>query len=265
MSIYQSSVIGKRKQNEDKHNVIVNVNGENQNMSNINYYGIYDGHGGKFVSNFLYENLPQCFMNKKMKYPLKKEFVNKLYEHIEIILKNKYFNKSKETGSTCLIVTHHDVKNAPYLNILNSGDSRCILCRNNIAVSLTKDHKPNLPEEYHRIGTAGGEIVFDGYDWRIGDLSVSRAFGDLNNKYVICNPDIYKYELNKSDKFIVLACDGLWDVADNQEVANYVLLKCYDKDIKKRINKHIDIAKELSDYALQKGSTDNLTIIVVFL
>src|SRR5690606_39609294 len=45
---------------------------------------------------------------------------------------------------------------------------------------LTKDHKPNWPEEYQRIMALGGKVEFDGYDYRVGDLSVSRAFGDID-------------------------------------------------------------------------------------
>ena len=55
-----------------------------------------------------------------------------------------------------------------------------MLCRDNFAIPLTKDHKPDFPEEKARIQALGGEIKFDGADYRIRDLSVSKA---LINKH----------------------------------------------------------------------------------
>ena len=106
--------------------------------------------------------------------------------------------------------------------MLNVGDSRAVLCNyKNFAVPLTVDHKPNLLKERKRIEKLGGKIKFDGSDWRIKDLSLSRAFGDLDTfPYVTHKPDISKYSLNKKDKFIIFACDGLWDVMSNSQAEN---------------------------------------------
>src|SRR5436305_1930508 len=67
-----------------------------------------------------------------------------------------------------------------YINVINTGDSRCIICRDNLGIPLSKDHKPNWPEERYRIQQLGGKIYYDGDDYRIKDLSVSRAFGDID-------------------------------------------------------------------------------------
>ena len=50
------SLKGMRETNEDKHVVIEN---------NINYYAVYDGHGGKEVSSFLSNELHKYFFQKK--------------------------------------------------------------------------------------------------------------------------------------------------------------------------------------------------------
>src|SRR5690606_32128985 len=103
-------------------------------------------------------------------------------------------------------------------------------------------------------------------DFRIKDLSVSRAFGDLKAEpFVTCMPDIKRIKLGKKEKFFVLACDGLWDVLDDQTVVNFVLLNCYDLKTLKRINHDINIANKLAEFAISKGSTDNVTVHVVFL
>jgi len=260
-----ASKIGKREENEDRHNVITNINKGNNTLAPVNYYGVYDGHGGKFVSTYLAENLPQFFMDPRIEYPLQKNYVNKIYGLFTKMMKEKYLEKATQIGSTCLVVVHYKENECEYLNILNTGDSRCVLCRNNLEVSLTKDHKPNWPEENQRIKALGGQIKFDGFDWRIRDLSVSRAFGDFDAEpYVVNTPDIYKYKLSVLDKFMVVACDGLWDILSNQDVVNFVLDNCYDMTTNKRLSKHVDIAKKLADHAIAKGSTDNVTVIVIF-
>lgn len=265
MSIHSVSMKGKRPQNEDKHDIILNIDNNNQNNAPINYYAVYDGHGGKFVSKFLKNNLSQCFTDKRVEYPLKKTFVKQVYNYWQNTLKTQYYKNSVNTGSTCLVIIQYKMDNSEYLNVLNTGDSRAVICKNNIGISLTKDHKPDWPEEYHRIQSLGGQVEWDGYDFRIKDLSVSRAFGDISAEpYVTCMPDIYRYKLTNDDKFIILACDGLWDVFNPQDAVNLVLTNCYDIQTDTRINKHINVAKRLAEAAIVKGSGDNVTIIVVF-
>lgn len=267
MSVHIISLKGKRDQNEDQHDVFINLDGSAKDSSKapINLYGVYDGHGGKFVSNFLGEHIAKCFTDKRIEYPLSKEMVSKIYSYIQNTLKTKYNRQSFHTGSTCLLAMHFKAGGSEYLNVLNSGDSRCVVCKNNLAVVLTKDHKPKWPEELKRIQDLGGKVEFDGYDWRIKDLSVSRAFGDLDAEpYVTCAPDIYKYKLTSDVKFMVLACDGLWDVMNSQDVVNFVLENCYEIGSNKRINQTLNIAQILGKHAISIGSTDNITIIVVF-
>lgn len=262
---YSTSLKGLRPQNEDAHVVIENLDNTNGliGTGNINFYSVFDGHGGKQVSHFLKDTLPQFFNDKRVKYPLTKKYVVNVFDHLQNKLKDTKY--ASHMGSTCLVVIHFKVGTDNYINIMNTGDSRCILCRDNFAIPLTKDHKPNIAEEKHRIEALQGNIVFDGYDWRIKDLSVSRAFGDIDaTPFVTHRPDIFKYKIDKADKFIVIGCDGLYDCLDNSDITNFVLLNCYDSTLTKRINQNINIAKRLGDYAINKGSTDNISVIVVF-
>ena len=266
-NIHSVSLKGIRNQNEDRHSVIINLDGHDKNIAPINFFGVYDGHGGKFVSNFLAESLPNLFIDKRIIYPVSRDYINKAFKFLEQkVLKQKYLDKALHCGSTCLVGIHYKKADQDYLNVMNVGDTRCVLCRDNFAIPLTKDHKPMWPEERHRIEKIGGKPYFDGDDWRIKDLSVSRAFGDFDAEpFVINTPDIFRYKLDKNDKFLIFACDGLWDVLSNQDVINFVLNECYDKDLITRINKNNNIARRIAEYALKKGSTDNLTVIVYFL
>jgi len=265
--VQQISLKGARRTNEDKEFILMNKEGKNKNFASVNLYSIFDGHGGQEVSKFASENLPLLFLSKTTRYPLKVKTITENFDKVQTALEtNKY---AEHSGSTALILITFNLNNVEYLNILNLGDCRAVLCRNNLGIPLTKDHKPNFPEEMHRISKLGGKIVFDGVDFRIKDLSVSRAFGDMDAKpFVTHIPEYYNYRLDKDDKFIIAACDGLWDVVNNQDAVNFVLSIFYDettnnKKIKKSNN--INVAEELAKYAISKGSTDNVSVIIVFL
>lgn len=264
MNVHSVSIKGLREQNEDKHIVLLNSDNKDPQQNPVNFFAIFDGHGGKEISKHMNETVTPHFMGKQVAYPLSKKYVYTLYDNIQKELKT--IPASNSSGTTALVVVNFKTGDDHYINVINLGDCRCIICRDNFAMPLTKDHKPNWPEERHRIEKIGGTITFDGTDFRIKDLSVSRAFGDVDAApFVTYKPDVFRYKLDKNDKFLVMACDGLWDVLANWEVTNFVLLQCYDNTTKNRINKNVNIAKKLAEMALQKGSSDNITVIVIFL
>jgi protein phosphatase 1L len=264
MNVYFASMKGLRPQNEDYHEVFTNLDNKDGSKKNVNLYAVFDGHGGKKVSEYLKNNLPKYFTDKRVTYPISKKYVVTVYDHIQKSLQSLPF--SQTSGSTALVAIHFKQDGDEYLNVLNSGDSRCVLCRDNFGMPLTKDHKPHWPEEYGRITQLGGKLTFDGFDYRIKDLSVSRAFGDLDaTPFVTHRPDLFRYKLDKNDKFMVMACDGLWDVMSDSDVVNFVLSLCYDITTKKRINTQINIAKKLAEFAInKKKSSDNVSILVIF-
>jgi serine/threonine protein phosphatase PrpC len=265
MNIYTYSFQGKRNSNEDQHYSLLNLNNDNNKYNSINFFGVFDGHGGKTVSKYLKDNLPSFFINKFDKdiynqQSIASKYFIKVYDVLQTNLIKHYPSIVKHCGSTACICIHYKNKlNKERLWILNVGDSRCIKCnKSNIAEQLTLDHKPNFYYERIRIEELGGKIEFDGSDWRIQDLSLSRAFGDLDSTpYITHLPQIYKYKINHCDKYILLACDGLWDVLSNQDAVDF---------INELINKNFkgDYSKELVNYAYNKGSLDNITVIIYF-
>ena len=110
------------------------------------------------------------------------------------------------------------------------GDSRGILSRKSDNIFSTEDHKPYVEKERDRIVKAGGSVMIQRVN---GSLAVSRALGDYEYKSVpgLCptdqlvspEPDIYIIERNKEDdEFLVLACDGIYDVLENEELCRLV-------------------------------------------
>ena len=73
------------------------------------------------------------------------------------------------------------------------------------------------------------------------------------------SPDIYNYKLNPTDKFLIIGCDGLWDVFTNQQAANFVLQNMNKFNLQSN-----RLAKLLANQAIKKGSTDNISVIIVF-
>ena len=265
MTVHFVSLKGMRPSNEDAHKINLNLTKKNKNEAQINFYLCSDGHGSSFVSKYLSENLFNYFNDKCVKYPLDIDYVNKVYDKLQNDLIKNHNNEALNSGATCVVVFQYKVKHKDYIDILNTGDSRVVLCRNNIGIPLTIDHKPENPIEKRRIKKLGGVVRKDGDVYRIADLSVSRAFGDIHaSKYVTHKPDYFSYKLSKNDKFICIACDGLWDVFNSQSLVDYILNNFYDENMK-RIKSEINIARRVSEYAIRSlGSSDNVSCIVVF-
>lgn len=254
--IYFTSVSGRRNTNEDKHNIILNINGENPDINNINFFSIYDGHSGVEVSEYLETNLPKYYLDKNFSPPFDDGYHKQVFKTIQTqLIKN---NLGYSSGSTCLLNIIYKIKDVLHMNIINLGDSRLVIVyTNRKSKQITVDHKPDEPNEQIRIQEMGGEIYRDSeYVCRIGDLSVSKAFGDEDNApYISQEPDIYLKKINQYTKYIVMACDGLWDIVDSEDIGKVI------DELNK--NKPENIAIELANWALKEGSTDNISIIII--
>lgn len=111
----------------------------------------------------------------------------------------------------------------------NAGDSRTVLSRGKVAVGLSEDHKPQNPQESERIEAAGGFVADNRVD---GNLALSRALGDFEYKSntqkkkeeqkVTAEPDFTETPITDDCEFVILACDGIWDVKSNQQAVDFV-------------------------------------------
>ena len=116
-----------------------------------------------------------------------------------------------------------------------------------------------------------------------GDLGVARAFGDpefkenglqnspttlwnwpkehgksFSGSLLTSTPDIRVTELLPSDDFIILACDGLWDVLTPTEAVNRVTKYFSEQGMTED-----QASQKLVELAMKLGSSDNVSIIVV--
>nr|XP_012632168.1 protein phosphatase 1F isoform X2 [Microcebus murinus] len=121
--------------------------------------------------------------------------------------------------------------------------------------------KAKREDEKARIEALGG-FVSHMDCWRVnGTLAVSRAIGDVFQKpYVSGEADVASRELTGSEDYLLLACDGFFDFVPHQEVAGLV-----QSHLVRQQGSGLRAAEELVAEARERGSHDNITVMVVFL
>ena len=106
----------------------------------------------------------------------------------------------------------------------------------------------------------------------MGVLAVARSFGDIEYKNqkatwereftedpLICTPDVLTKKIADNDEFIIIACDGIWDVMNSQYAVSFV---------RKELHEHSNLgtaAMALVQCALDRSSVDNCTCVLVAL
>ena len=163
--------------------------------------------------------------------------------------------------------------------IANAGDSRAVLCRGGHTVALSEDHKPNDERESARILKAGGTVEESQGGARThyrvnGNLNLSRAIGDLEYKknpslqhdeqIITSTPDVLCVPRSEDDEFIVLGCDGVWDVLTNDDCVQLVRSRLAEgKDLKEICEEIADECLSPDPKATQGLGADNITCIIV--
>ncbi|XP_010267538.1 PREDICTED: protein phosphatase 2C 57 [Nelumbo nucifera] len=282
-----SRLQGPREEMED--DIVI----RSDNLDGFSFAAVFDGHAGfssvKFLREELYKECVEALQGgllltgkdfNAIKEALQKAFLNadaKLLNWLEVT------GEEVDSGSTATVMfVGNDA-----LIISHVGDSCAVLSRSGKAEVLTSSHRPYGSnkvslQEIRRIREAGGWII----NGRIcGDISVSRAFGDLrfktrknemlekgveegrwskkfvsrvqfNGDLVISCPDIYQVALGQDTEFILLASDGLWDYMNSSDAITFV---------RNQLRKHGDVqlaCEALVQAALDRRSQDNISIAI---
>ena len=236
------------------------------NNSHYDIFGVFDGHGGKEVSQFVKNHFIQEFMNNKnTKYEnipnsLIETGKEELYNLNKISkLEDEEQDKKDKKNTEKDFYKYLDPKNAEDCDIAsitgctacvtiidekfkriyfaNAGDSRAVICKNGIGYQMSHDHKPDWAKEKNRIYKSGGWVN----EGRIkGNLNLSRSLGDFEYKQdkklsqkdqmITAYPEINIELLDDTCEFIILGCDGIWDCLTPQEACDYVKNKLYDEN-----------------------------------
>uniref|UniRef100_A0A0D9VC94 protein-serine/threonine phosphatase n=1 Tax=Leersia perrieri TaxID=77586 RepID=A0A0D9VC94_9ORYZ len=241
-----ASAPGKRASMEDFYETRIHgVDGET-----VGLFGVFDGHGGARAAEYVKQHLFSNLIKHPKFISDTKSAIAETYNHTDsefLKAESSHTRDAGSTASTAILVGDR-------LLVANVGDSRAVVCRGGDAIAVSRDHKPDQTDERQRIEDAGGFVMWAG-TWRVGGvLAVSRAFGDkLLKQYVVADPEIKEEVVDSSLEFLILASDGLWDVVTNEEAVGMV----------KPIQDPEEAAKRLLQEAYQRGSADNITVVIV--
>ncbi|KAK4273311.1 hypothetical protein QN277_021738 [Acacia crassicarpa] len=262
--------IGPRRYMEDEH---IRIDDLSSHMGSLYtfpepsaFYGVFDGHGGPEAAAYIQKNVMRFFF-EDVSFPQTSEVDNVFLQEAENSLRKSFLladvaladdcsvsNSSGTTALTALIFGR-------LLMVANAGDCRAVLCRKGEAIDMSQDHRPIYPLEQRRVEELGGHVD-DGY--LNGVLSVSRALGDWDMKLprgspspLIAEPEFHQVLLTEDDEFLIIGCDGIWDVMTSQQAVSLA---------RRSLRRHYDperCARDLVMEALRLNTCDNLTVIVV--
>ncbi|SPQ96553.1 PPM-type phosphatase domain-containing protein [Plasmodiophora brassicae] len=257
--------VGRRPANEDDYVMVDGFAGDPR----CGLFCVYDGHGGReavdFVVRSFHENLSWIMSRRRKQDATTPSCIEAAYLYTDAQLRRRSILESGVTVATVLFV---DEGGDRVLYSANAGDTRAVLASwdatSNRVVSkrLSMDHKPSLASEVARVKDAGGFIAGNRVN---GVLAVSRALGDhVLKPSVSAVPHITRHVLTGDDRFVIAACDGIWDVMTDDDAALFVNDQLAAAAPTEG-NPAGRAASALVTRAFEKQSMDNLTAIVITL
>ncbi|AED93745.1 PPM-type phosphatase domain superfamily [Arabidopsis suecica] len=263
------------------------------------FCGIFDGHGpwGHYVAKQVRNSMPLSLLcnwqkilaqatlepeldlegsNKKIsRFDIWKQSYLKTCATVDQELEHHRKIDSYYSGTTALTI----VRQGEVIYVANVGDSRAVLAMESdegslVAVQLTLDFKPNLPQEKERIiGCKGRVFCLDDEpgvhrvwqpDAETPGLAMSRAFGDycIKEYGLVSVPEVTQRHISTKDHFIILASDGIWDVISNQEAIEIVSSTAERPKAAKRL---VEQAVRAWKKKRRGYSMDDMSVVCLFL
>ena len=234
-------------------------------------FGVFDGHGfeGHLVSqsikNYLNNNSnTSTFSND--------ENIYSLFKNLSTSINSSLSFNGMESGSTVVMTFVSNDK----IICANCGDSRAILISEdeNKIIALSRDHKPELPDEKKRILESGGRVdkIYGMGPFRVWfkdadypGLAMSRSIGDgYAHKVGVSDiPEIKEFEVDKvKPRAIILASDGVFEFVKNEEIKDIIGKYFYSMDSQGCAKEIVEYSRKVwenSGYAI-----DDITCVVVF-
>lgn len=272
---------GVRHAMEDGYGVVITDHGASQ----LAFYGVYDGHGGRAAVDFVADKLgknvvaalaaaatvtsqhqrPEAASSSTTQ-PAKTSGDEQV-DAVAAAIRAAYLTTDREfltqgvRGGACAATAL--VKDGE-LFVANVGDCRAVLgSRSGIATALTSDHTAAREDERRRIESSGGYVSCGSSGvWRVQDcLAVSRAFGDASMKaWVTCEPEVSRRRLTPDCRFLVVASDGLWNKVSCQEAVDVVVSAPPGGA---GASSSVESCKDLVALARKRGSRDDITVMLV--
>uniref|UniRef100_A0A182QBY2 protein-serine/threonine phosphatase n=1 Tax=Anopheles farauti TaxID=69004 RepID=A0A182QBY2_9DIPT len=257
-----SCMQGWRMHMEDSHTHILSLPDD----PGTSFFAVYDGHGGAKVAEYAGKHLHK-YITRRLEYgkDVRHALQQGFLDLDEAMLNNEAL-REQMSGSTAVAVLIKDNR----LYCANAGDSRAIACIDGRLDVLSFDHKPTNETEKERICSAGGYVEYNRVN---GYLALSRALGDFGlkrNKHklpeeqmVTAYPDVEEREITESWDFLVLACDGIWDVLSSQAVLEFVQTEIAQGVYPQQICENLMDRCMAPDCQMGGIGGDNMTVIIV--
>eukprot|EP01130_Rhizamoeba_saxonica_P017480 TRINITY_DN8484_c0_g1_i1.p1 TRINITY_DN8484_c0_g1~~TRINITY_DN8484_c0_g1_i1.p1 ORF type:complete len:275 (-),score=73.96 TRINITY_DN8484_c0_g1_i1:72-896(-) len=255
-AVKEANVFGyknKRRRMEDAHTLVDTFGG----LEHQAFFGVYDGHLTPSAAVFTSENLHESFLELLQEATdenlADEEYMENLHGEAYEDTDQKMKEVVPAAGACVVTALIRQVGDERYIYVANAGDSRAVIVKSSgEAEMVTIDHKPSLESEIERIKEAGGYIDKGRVN---GTIAVTRALGDhcLKPRFIINTPHFYMRTLEEDDKYLLLACDGVWDALTTQEAADIL-----DDDID-----CLELCKNVIRASVKGGSDDNISVIVV--
>lgn len=231
------------------------------------FFGVFDGHGGSKVAQYAGEHLYKKVITRpeysegRIADALKYGFL----DLDEDMIKDNDM-KDELAGTTANVV----LLKGNRIFCGNVGDSRCVASVRGQVEQLSFDHKPGNETETKRIISAGGWVEFNRVN---GNLALSRALGDFvfkkndkkdpRDQIVTAYPDVLEKQITPDHEFLVIACDGIWDVLTNQEVVDFVRARIVHGMEPDNICEELMMRCLAPDCQMGGLGCDNMTVIIV--
>lgn len=263
-----------RRKMEDKHLALAEFNqlfGIQDGVERA-YYAVFDGHGGVDAATYAATHLHVILSKQETLQSDTATAFKTAFKQTDDMFRGKAKRERLRSGTTGIAVLIQGQE----LIVAWLGDSQAILVRDGQAVRLMDPHKPDREDEKQRIEDLGGCITFMGC-WRVnGTYAVSRAIGDFDQKpYVSGDADCSITQLSGNEDYVLLACDGFFDAVKPSEVPQLVLDALQqpcdtegEGDTLVELSEDtvgLRVAQQLVGHAKAAGSSDNITVVLVFL
>ena len=283
------SSLGRRKAQEDA--FILHEVHDTKERS-VLLAGVMDGHLGRAASNFVQDELPNTFsellLNSEASTPCE-EILESAWERTCLTYQNSCISGDEcvadydpregllmaNTGSVDAIAGTTSTiialdQQTSHLAFLNCGDSRGLVVRPDGTVEFeTADHTPESEAERLMAGQQQGldystpKCTISKWTVSVGEYeyAVARSLeGPLATaKGIVATPDVRVIQATP-DTIALVATDGLWEVLGSQQVARIVTKLKQQQSMSAG-----DVAKTLCSMAIEKGSADNVSAVVVYL
>lgn len=232
-----ASMQGWRVEMEDAHTAVIGL----PSLKDWSFFAVFDGHAGAKASAMCSDQLMNHIISNGDFQKMDVKSGTETQPSIEAIksgIKTGFLSMDDKLRNMPEVLSGQDKSGSTAVGVIispthvffaNCGDSRAVLCRAGKCAFSTTDHKPVNPIEKERIQKAGGSVMIQRVN---GSLAVSRALGDFEYKnvegmgpceqLVSPEPEISVQERHAEDEFLVLACDGIWDVMSNDEICDFV-------------------------------------------